>query len=97
MAYLKYDTDKIESTKLTYANCVEEMTNIETQMQNMVDEVKKAWQSEGGDAFFAKYSDEWLKGFTQYKEVLQHMSDNLQSAGESYTELTEKANELKIK
>lgn len=97
MSYLKYDTDKILSTKKVYEDCVTDMVHIQLQMRNMVSGVKQAWQSNGGDAFFDKYTNEWLQNFTQYQEVLSHMAANLNSANSSYSELTDEAEELKIK
>lgn len=51
MAYLKYDTEKMESVKTTYNACVADMDAIQSKMQTMVDEVRDAWKSEAGDAF----------------------------------------------
>ncbi len=46
MAYLKYDTEKMESVKTTYNACVADMDAIQSKMQTMVDEVRDAWKSE---------------------------------------------------
>lgn len=97
MAYLKYDTEKMESVKITYNACVADMDAIQSKMQTMVDEVRDAWKSEAGDAFFDKYDNEWLKGFKQYKEVLQHMAENLDVASGRYSEVTQQADALKIR
>ena len=97
MAYLKYDTEKMKSVKRTYNECVTEMDALQSKMQAMVDDVRDAWKSEAGDAFFDKYDNEWLKGFTQYKEVLKHMAANLDVASGRYSEITQQANTLKIK
>ena len=75
--YLLYNTAKMETVKKTYKDCVKEMDDLQTKMQTMVDDIKEGWQSKAGDAFFTKYDDEWLKGFKQYREVLDHMADNL--------------------
>lgn len=95
MAYLKYDTEKMESVKTTYNACVADMDAIQSKMQTMVDEVRDAWKSEAGDAFFDKYDNEWLKGFKQYKEVLQHMAENLDVASGRYSEVTQQADALR--
>lgn len=95
--YLKYDTDKMADTKRIYNECVTSMDTLQTKMETMVDEVKEAWKSEAGEAFFDKYDNEWLKGFVQYKEVLTHMAENLDAAKGKYTEITRQANALKIK
>ena len=97
MAYLKYDTEKMESVKTTYNACVADMDALQSKMQTMVDEVRDAWKSEAGDAFFDKYDNEWLKGFKQYKEVLQHMAENLDVASGRYSEVTQQADALKIR
>lgn len=96
-SYLKYDTDKMADTKRVYNECVTAMDTLQTKMQTMVDGVKEAWKSEAGEAFFEKYDNEWLKGFVQYKEVLTHMAENLDTAKGKYTEITRQANALKIK
>lgn len=46
---------------------------------------------------FDKYDNEWLKGFKQYKEVLQHMAENLDVASGRYSEVTQQADALKIR
>ena len=97
MAYLKYDTEKMQAVKNTYNNCVKSMDELQSSMQAIVDEVRDAWKSEAGDAFFEKYDNEWLKGFTQYKEVLDHMALNLNQASGRYYEITKQLNALKIK
>lgn len=97
MSYLKYDTDKMDSVKQTYNQCVSEMDSLQSKMQVVVDDVRDAWKTEAGDAFFDKYDNEWLKGFTQYKEVLSHVASNLNVAKGRYSEITQKANALKIK
>ena len=61
------------------------MNDLKDNMQNVVDSVKDAWKSEAGEAFFKKYDEEWLKGFTHYTEVLEHMVKNLDIATEKYS------------
>ena len=96
MADLVYDTELIEDTITAYNECVESMTTLETSMKDMVEDVKKAWKSNAGDAFFEKYNDEWLKGFKQYREVLEHMAENLGAAKKKYEEVTTQAKSLNI-
>lgn len=97
MAYLKYDTEKMESVKATYNTCVADMDTLQSKMQATVNEVRDAWKSKAGDAFFDKYDNEWLKGFTHYKEVLQHMAENLDVASGRYSEISQQADALKIR
>ena len=102
--YLKYDTEQMATTRRIYKECVNGSTDgssgligIQAKMQAMVNEVRDAWKSEAGDAFFAKYDNEWLQGFVQYKEVLDHMADNLNIAEGKYSEITRQAEALKIR
>lgn len=96
MSYLKYDTDKMKEVKKVYDNAVKNMEDIQATMKTMVDDVKEGWNSEAGDAFFEKYDEEWLKGFNQYKEVLSHMSENLNTAQGKYTEVSDLAKKTKL-
>ncbi len=96
MAYLKYDTEAMLEVKSTYEKAYQAMNDIETEMKNMVDEVKEGWDTDAGEAFFQKYNDEWLKGFQQYKEVLYHMAYNLNIAQGKYEELTRFAEKTSI-
>ena len=96
MDYLRYDTEIMESVKDVYKDCCEKMGNIKDKMQAMVVEVRSGWESEAGDAFFTKYNDVWLSGFTHYMEVLEHMAENLDSAIGRYSEITREANSLKL-
>lgn len=101
--YLKYDTEQMATTRRIYKECVngtdssDGLLGIQAKMQAMVDEVKGAWKSEAGEAFFEKYDNEWLKGFVQYQEVLDHMADNLDVAEGKYSEITRQAEALKIR
>lgn len=96
MSYLQYDTEKMTEVKQTYVDAVSKMTEIQKKMQKMVDSVKDGWDSDAGTAFFEKYDEEWLKGFTQYKQVLNHMSENLNTAQGKYNEVTELAKKTKL-
>ncbi len=96
MSYLKYDIEKMLEVKQVYADAVIKMTEIQKKMQKMVDSVKDGWDSDAGTAFFEKYDEEWLKGFTQYKQVLNHMSENLNTAQGKYNEVTELAKKTKL-
>ena len=96
MAYLQYDTEKMNAVKDTYNKSAETMDKIAKNMNNMVETIKTAWKSEAGEAFFKKYNDEWLKGFNQYKEVLEHMAANLNDASGKYSEITDDIKALKI-
>ena len=96
MSYLQYDTEKMTEVKQTYVDAVSKMTEIQKKMQKMVDSVKDGWDSDAGTAFFEKYDEEWLKGFNQYKEVLTHMSENLNTAEGKYTQITNLAKKTKV-
>ena len=96
MAYLMYDTEKMIEVKNAYTKAVSDMKQIQKKMQKMVDNVKEGWESDAGNAFFEKYNDEWLKGFTQYQDVLEHMAYNLNLAEGKYTDLTNTAKNTKL-
>ena len=96
MSYLQYDTEKMTEVKQTYVDAVSKMTEIQKKMQKMVDSVKDGWDSDAGTAFFEKYDEEWLKGFNQYKEVLTHMAENLDTAQGKYTQITNLAKKTKL-
>lgn len=96
MSYLQYDTEKMTEVKRTYVDAVSKMTEIQKKMQIMVDSVKDGWDSDAGTAFFEKYDEEWLKGFNQYKEVLTHMSENLNTAEGKYTQISNLAKKTKL-
>lgn len=96
MSYLKYDIEKMLEVKQVYADAVSKMTEIQKKMQKMVDSVKEGWDTEAGDAFFEKYDEEWLKCFNQYKEVLTHMSEYLNTAQGKYTQITNLAKKTKL-
>lgn len=96
MAVLKYDIEVMQSVKKDYTDCISEMKSLKKKMQKMVSEIEDAWKSEAGTAFFEKFNDEWLDSFTQYVEVLQHMSENLSYAKGKYSQITEKADAIKF-
>lgn len=96
MAYLKYNTEKMDSVTKTYRECAASMADLQKKMQGMVDDVKDAWKTQAGDAFFDKFDNEWLKGFTQYRETLEHMANSLERASGQYALVTERANQLSL-
>lgn len=96
MAVLKYDVEVMQSVKNDYTSCIKDMKSLKKKMQNMVSEIEDAWKSEAGTAFFEKFNDEWLDSFTQYVKVLEHMSENLDYAKGKYSEITKKANAIKL-
>lgn len=96
MAYLKYDTEIIDKTKRTYSEKANDMKSLQKEMESAVNNLRDCWKSEAGDAFFNKYSDEWVKGITQYQEVLAHMAKNLDNASGEYSKITVEAKKLKI-
>ena len=93
---IKYDTDIMRNTSQKYKECSEIMNEIKEGMQDMADSLRDSWKSEAGEAFFEKYDDEWLKSFVHYKEVLDHMAENLDYATGQYSSITSMSKNIKL-
>ena len=96
MADLIYNTKELSDVKATYDECLVDMVNLRSEMNKMVEDLKEGWKSGGSEEFFKKYNDEWLQGFSQYIDVIRHMSVLLNGAVESYGAVTEKAEKLSL-
>lgn len=84
MQDLKFDTEKMLNVIRSYITCNKELKEIKTNMNDALQGVKKGWQSEGGDKFFKKYEDQWIKGIDQYSQVLDHMSKLLEDCSVTF-------------
>lgn len=93
---LKVNQDALETAKknyIEYANRMEEQRN---KLKTAVDDIRDAWKSDGGDEFFKKFDEEWLKNFDDYIAVINHMANNIQIAKNKYQPIFDEADKLNL-
>lgn len=94
MLYL--DKEALETAKNQYTNCAERMKTLKSTLESAVEGLRDGWKSDAGDAFFKKYDDEWVKNFTDYINVIEHMSSNMLIAKNKYQEVFDEADKIKL-
>lgn len=93
---LKINTDSLKKSRATYQEQAQRMTDLKVKLAAVVDEIKAGWDTKAGDAFFEKYNTEWEKNITDYIEVIQHMSNNMQIADSKYQTVFDTAQKIKV-
>ena len=96
-ARLKISEEAMDAAKSSYDDCVEKMKQLRKNLKKAVEEIRSGWDSDGGEAFFVKFDDEWYKNFNDYIAVMEHMSENIQKAKNKYQPLFEEADKLKLR
>ncbi len=94
---LKVSQEALDSAKSGYDDCVERMTKLRNNLQNAVDGIRSGWQSEGGEAFFEKFDNQWVKNFNDYIDVIEHMKENMKTSQNKYQTVFDEANKLGIR
>ena len=86
--------EAMESAKNEYDNYSQQMSALKTKLTNSVNALRTDWNSEGGEAFFDKFDNTWQTSFTQYIDVINHMSAQLESAKTQYQTVIDEVNKL---
>ena len=88
--------EAMDTAKKGYDDCAARMKELRNRMSDAVDEIRGAWDSDAGKAFFEKFDDEWLSNFDDYINVIKHMSDNMTTAKNKYSPLFDEADNIKL-
>ena len=88
--------EAMQQAKTNYDDCAARMKSLRNKLSATVDEIRGAWDSDAGKAFFKKFDDEWLKNFDDYTNVIKHMSDNITKAERKYSPLFDEADKIKL-
>ena len=94
MLYL--DKDALNMAKTNYSTYADDMDILKSTLETAVEDIRKDWKSDAGDAFFTKFDDEWKKNFDDYINVINHMSSNMQIAQNKYQAIFDEAEKLKL-
>lgn len=73
------------------------MIDLKAKLSVAVEDIKEGWDTQAGDAFFEKYGNEWDKNISNYIEVIQNMSRNMQIADSKYQSVYETAQIIRLK
>lgn len=94
---LKVDTDAIQTAITEYESIYQDIDTLKKDLKDIIQDLKtKYWQSAGGEAFFKKYDDGWVKNVDTYLKVLEFLKTELSSAKGEYEALITRANQLDI-
>lgn len=93
---LKIDQDAFEEAKNNYEEYAQRMESLRSKLEGAVGDIRGGWISDGGNAFFKKFDEEWLKNFNDYIAVMEHMADNMQIAKNKYQSVFEATNKLSL-
>ncbi|WFR59082.1 WXG100 family type VII secretion target [Anaerocolumna sp. AGMB13025] len=93
---LKVNEEALKKAKVTYQEQSQRMRALKSKLSTAVDGIKDGWDSKAGDAFFKKYDNEWVQNITDYIDVIQHMSDNMQIADNKYQTVFDTADKIKL-
>lgn len=94
--YLVVNQEELLEAHKKYLDCAQRMTTLRDELKKAVEGLRGGWKSEGGDAFFEKFDDQWLTNFDDYIAVINHMGELLKSAEGSYRPLFTEAERLKL-
>lgn len=94
---LKVDTDAIHTAITEYESIYNDINTLKEDLKKTIEDLKTVyWQSEGGEAFFKKYDDGWVKNVDVYLKVLEFLKTELGSAKGEYEMLIQHAEDLEI-
>lgn len=94
---LKVNEESLKKAKATYQEQSQRMRDLKAKLSTAVSGIKEGWDSSAGDEFFKKYDNEWEKNITDYIEVIQHMSDNMNIADNKYQTVFDTAEIIKLR
>jgi WXG100 family type VII secretion target len=83
-------------TQEKYEELATAMEELKRDLTEAMNNIRAGWDSGAGDAFFAKYDDEWLRAVSDYTDVLRHMADNIKMAKNKYQEVFDCADGVKL-
>jgi WXG100 family type VII secretion target len=93
---LQVNEESLKKAKTSYNEQAQRMRELKVKLCTAVDGIKEGWDSKAGDEFFKKYDNEWVKNITDYIDVIQHMSDNMQIADNKYQTVFDTADNIKL-
>lgn len=84
---LYLDKDFLESGSSELTKQKEEMEQLKTEIKASFEQLRKDWDSDAGELFFAKFEDDLIKNLDRYIAVFDYMSKNLSTASQKYDEV----------
>lgn len=93
---LKFNVDALKKARDVYSEQAQEMRNLKQKLSSAVEDIREGWNSSAGDEFFSKYDEQWMKNITDYIDVIQHMSDNMDIANNKYQTVYDYAEKIKL-
>lgn len=93
---LMFSEEALKKARDIYSDQAQEMRNLKAKLTTTVNDIREGWNTSAGDEFFKKYDDQWMKNITDYIDVIQHMSDNMDIANNKYQTVYDYAEKIKV-
>lgn len=93
---LKFDLDKMYDMKNKLADTATDLMNYKTTLVNLLEELKKDWNTSAGNKFFAEVDTDWAKQVEQYVTIVNAVESLLEEAISQYSIVEEEVHTLKF-
>lgn len=88
---LQYDLDIFTAGKDKIDNLKNNIDTAKRTMESGLDQLRRDWVSEGGDAFFQSIDQDWAKNIETCIHVLEDLYDAVEKASSKYGEIQSEA------
>ena len=88
---LKYDTLQMDVSQKNVDDLISKIETARDAMRSGLEQVRKDWASEGGDAFFESIDNDWETSVQNCIDVLGDLSASLKDAITKYNEISDNA------
>ncbi len=90
---LKYDTLQMGVSQKNVNDLIEKIESARDAMRSGLEQIRKDWASEGGDAFFESIDNDWEVSVQNCIDVLGDLSTALKDAITKYDEISNNASD----
>ncbi len=91
---LVINQEAFEEAKRKLKHQSERIEDLENNLKDSFDQLKMDWDTPAGAEFFQKFEEDLLKNLKSHALVVEHMSENLNSALNKYEEVFKAADDL---
>ena len=64
-----------------------ELATLRANIETSFSQLRKDWDSDAGQQFFARFENDLIKNLDDYSKVFEYMSSNLSTASQKYEEV----------
>lgn len=93
---LKFDLDKMYDMKNKLADTATDLMNYKTTLVNLLEDLKKDWNTSAGNKFFSEVDTDWAKQVDQYVAIVNAVESLIEEAISQYSIVEEEVHTLKF-